>query len=349
MPLPGRRGHHTDRPPTHTGGGVRTAAIMANPASGKDIRRLVAHGSVFDNQEKVRMVRRVLLGLETAGVAQVLYMPDSYGIVERALSGIDTGLNVTPIEMPLTGGQQDTVTAAGIAETLGADVMVVMGGDGTSRAACKGTLRVPILPLSTGTNNVFPIMTEATVAGLAAGIVAGGRLPVEETCVRASLLEVLIDGEPTDIALVDAAVYDDVFLASRAVWDLEKVPRIFLSRCKPDAIGLSALGGQLAHITPEEPRGLALEISPGAAKTVTAAIAPGRFATVGIAKAVDMVPGELHPVGLSPCLVAVDGEREVEVRRGHEAAVRLTPNGPLVVDVPRVMDRARQLGLFVNP
>ena len=42
---------------------MRTAAIMANPVSGKDIRRLVAHGSVFDNQEKVRMTRRLLLGL----------------------------------------------------------------------------------------------------------------------------------------------------------------------------------------------------------------------------------------------------------------------------------------------
>lgn len=327
---------------------MRTAAILANPASGKDIRRLVAHGSVFDNQEKVRMVRRVLLGLQAAGVTRVVYMPDGYGIVPRALTAIDTQIAVEPIEMPLSGNQQDTVTAAGIAETLGADVMVVMGGDGTSRAACKGTRNIPILPLSTGTNNVFPIMAEATVAGLAAGIVAGGKLPLEETCVRASLLEVLIDDEPADIALVDAAVYDDVFLASRAVWDLEKVPRLFLSRCRADAIGLSALGGQLAHITPEEPRGLALELTGAPTMTVTAAIAPGKFATVGIAKVVDMLPGEVHPVGLSPCLVAVDGEREVEIRRGHTGAVRLSLDGPLVVDVPRVMDQARRLGLFVN-
>src|SRR5690349_24031837 len=29
-----------------------TIGLIANPASGKDIRRLVAHGSVFDNEEK---------------------------------------------------------------------------------------------------------------------------------------------------------------------------------------------------------------------------------------------------------------------------------------------------------
>ena len=76
---------------------MHTAAILANPASGKDIRRLVAHGSVFDNQEKVRIVRRLLLGLEAAGVERVFYMPDAYGIVPRALSAIDTGMDVVPI------------------------------------------------------------------------------------------------------------------------------------------------------------------------------------------------------------------------------------------------------------
>ncbi|HEY5871002.1 MAG TPA: ATP-NAD kinase, partial [Candidatus Tectomicrobia bacterium] len=40
--------------------------IIANPSSGKDIRRLVAHGSVFNNNEKVNIVRRVLLGLDAA-------------------------------------------------------------------------------------------------------------------------------------------------------------------------------------------------------------------------------------------------------------------------------------------
>jgi pyruvate/2-oxoglutarate/acetoin dehydrogenase E1 component len=64
-------------PPTVGG---TTVGIIANPASGKDIRRLTAHGSVFDNNEKVNIVRRVLLGLEAAGVSEVLYMvPDIKG------------------------------------------------------------------------------------------------------------------------------------------------------------------------------------------------------------------------------------------------------------------------------
>ena len=42
--------------------------IIANPASGKDIRRLVAYGTVFDNQKKVNIVRRVLLALTAVGL-----------------------------------------------------------------------------------------------------------------------------------------------------------------------------------------------------------------------------------------------------------------------------------------
>jgi hypothetical protein len=331
---------------------VSIAAILVNPASGKDIRRLVAHGSVFDNQEKVRMTRRLILGLTQTGVTRILYMPDAYGIVPRALSAISPDIPVDPIEMPMRGCQQDTVLAAGIMETLGAQCLVVLGGDGTSRAVCKGSTRVPLLPLSTGTNNVFPFMVEATIAGLAAGLVATGQIPWERACTQVSMLDILCDGEPVDLALVDAAVFTDVFMGSRAVWEMNKVPQLFMTRCRPDAIGLSAIGGQLLRITPEEPRGLALELGPASSRknlvVVRAAIAPGMFATVGVRRVCEMLPGESHSVGSSPCLMALDGEREVEIHRGHSAGVRLRTDGPLVVDVPRVMDLARELGLFTR-
>src|SRR5204862_7848728 len=61
--------------------------IIANPASGRDIRRLVAHGTVFDNNEKAAIVRRVLLGLEAVGIQRVAYMPEhDFGILPRALN-----------------------------------------------------------------------------------------------------------------------------------------------------------------------------------------------------------------------------------------------------------------------
>ena len=77
--------------------------IIANPASGKDIRRLVAHGSTFDNNEKINIVRRVLLGLDAAGISEVAYLPDTYGIVERAAAAATPRLSLTPLSMPVVG------------------------------------------------------------------------------------------------------------------------------------------------------------------------------------------------------------------------------------------------------
>ena len=53
--------------------------------------------------------------------------------------------------------------------------VVLLGGDGTMRAAAPGLGDTPMLALSTGTNNAFPIMMEATVAGMAVGLIATGR------------------------------------------------------------------------------------------------------------------------------------------------------------------------------
>ena len=59
----------------------------------------------------------------------------------------------------------------------GCRVFIVLGGDGTSRIVARSFPDAIMLPLSTGTNNVFPYRLEATVAGMAAGLVAAGKVP----------------------------------------------------------------------------------------------------------------------------------------------------------------------------
>ena len=88
------------------------AGIVANPASGKDIRRLVAHASVFGNDEKVNIVRRVLVGLEAAGVGLVLYMPDPNALVPRAAEEIELGAELRAVEGDFRGDARDTWIAA---------------------------------------------------------------------------------------------------------------------------------------------------------------------------------------------------------------------------------------------
>ena len=60
--------------------------VAVNPASGKDVRRLVARASVFDNQEKCAIVRRAIVGALGAGADRFAYVPDSHDIAEAAMT-----------------------------------------------------------------------------------------------------------------------------------------------------------------------------------------------------------------------------------------------------------------------
>lgn len=327
---------------------MTTVGIIANPVSGKDIRRLIAHGSVFDNQEKVRMVRRILTGLAATGIEKVVYMPDGYAIVPRAVRGVSVPMEIVPIAMELRHCQMDSTNAGRHMAEAGVSVIIVLGGDGTCRAVSKGNNTVPMLPLSTGTNNVFPYMIEATIGGLAAGFVATGQVPFDTCVYRSCRLEILKDSKIIDIALVDVAVYNDRFVASRAIWDMDKVLQIFLTRARPDSIGLSALGGQLTTITPHELHGLHLLLGDGGDKRITAAIAPGLMGTVWLKKKDIMQVGDILPVEITPCVLALDGEREVEVKKGDTIMVKLSNQGPLVIDLAETMAFSQKKRVMVK-
>jgi predicted polyphosphate/ATP-dependent NAD kinase len=319
--------------------------IIANPASGKDIRRLVAYGSAFDNQEKVRIVRRVLLGLEAVGVERVCYMPDYYGIVPRALDSLKIDIPVSPLNFDTKADQRDSTEAARIMEENGTTCIVTLGGDGTNRVVAKATIRVPILPISTGTNNVFPFMVEATVAGLAAGLVARTLVPLEESTFSSTKLEVKLDGRVVDLALVDVAVCEDLFVASRAIWEMQKVHQIFLNRAEPDNIGLSSIGGQLYPVAADEPQCLCLEFGRDG-RMVQAPVAPGIIEKVFVTKQRVMNVGEEVEIETAPSVLALDGEREVEVRSGQRAVICLAKDGPVVVDTARTMAAAMRRRIF---
>jgi predicted polyphosphate/ATP-dependent NAD kinase len=326
---------------------VATVGVIANPASGKDIRRLVAHGSVFDNQEKVNIVRRVLLGLQATGVDEVVFMPDYFGIGQRAVEGLRLSLQVSFLDMPLRANQEDSVQAATLMREMDVDCIVVLGGDGTNRVVAKGCGPIPLMPISTGTNNVFPYMIEGTIAGLAAGVVASRIVEPDRVTRSTKRLEIERGGSLADIALVDAVVYDDVFIASRAVWDVSKVREIVLARAEPSNIGLSSVGGCLYPDSLDERRGVYIKVGPGC-REVIAPIAPGLITRVSIERCRLLEFGEGVEVTHRPSILALDGEREVEVGREDHLCVRLTGNGPRVVDVKRALEEAARSGFFVG-
>jgi hypothetical protein len=322
--------------------------IIANPASGKDIRRLVAYGSAFDNQEKVRMVRRILLGLDAMGVDEVCYMPDYYGIVPKALDRLDIKAPVTPLDFALKADQRDSTAAAAIMEERGARCIITLGGDGTNRVVAKGARKVPILPISTGTNNVFSFMVEATIAGMAAGLLATDRTVLEECVFHSTRLDIKLDGEVVDLALVDVAVCGDLFVGSKAVWDMARVSQIFLNRADPGSIGLSSIGGCLHPLRADELGCLCLRIGGGEGCVVKAPVAPGVIDEVVVSEQKVMNVDEEVEIATVPSVLALDGEREVEVHRGQDARIRLEKDGPLVVDVSRTMNSAMKRGVLVS-
>lgn len=322
--------------------------IIANPASGKDIRRLVAHGSVFSNQEKVNIVRRVLLGLDAMGVEDVVTMPDDFRVCRKAQDSTQLRLQVRELDMPVFGRQVDTTRAASMMRDLGVDGLVSLGGDGTNRALVKTCGSIPLLPLSTGTNNVFPMMMEGTLAGLAAGIMARRLVTAPGCMVQRPQLDILVQDEVVDLALIDAVVCTDTSIASRAVWEIDKVRCVAVTQRLPAQIGFMALAGNLPnHRDTAVNHGMLIHLHPDA-PPVLAPIAPGLIVPVGVQAHAPLALGECIHVATGPCMLALDGEREVTVRAGEQVAIRLNPEGPYVIDPQRVLAEAAQQGIFLQ-
>lgn len=321
--------------------------IIANPASGRDIRRLVAHGSVFDNNEKVNIVRRVISALDAVGVDEVLMMPDSYAIGRKALHRISPSLTVSYVDVNTQFNQTDSIRAAEAMRTSGVACIITLGGDGTNRVVAKGCGDVPLMPISTGTNNVFPEMIEGTIAGLAAGVVAVGAVDPAQVTRRTRRLEVCSGDEILDIALIDVAIYDDLFIGSRAIWDTSKVRAVALTQAQPNNIGLSAIGGNLHRPPGTETAGLFIRTGEGGAQ-VLAPVAPGLLRQVPIASYQWLTPADTVPILETPSVLALDGEREIEVDAADELHIRLSAQGPVVLDVPATLAAAAEVEFFLG-
>jgi predicted polyphosphate/ATP-dependent NAD kinase len=325
---------------------MSTVGIIANPASGRDIRRLVARASVFGNNEKVNILQRLLLALDTVGVDEAIIMPDGFGLGPRALDGLALRhLRTGIMEMPMTGTATDSTGAAGRMRDRGVDCIVVLGGDGTNRVVAKASGNVPIVPVSTGTNNVFPAMVEGTVAGMAAGLVATGAVALEEVSYRAKRLELYFGAELRDIALIDVVTSSDLWIGTRAIWDPARVGEIVLAQAEAGSIGISSVGSCLGSLDRLDGHGMYLALGQGGIRLL-APVAPGLIAPIAIREHRIISIGESVRLDRDASTIALDGEREIEVYERPAITVQLTLKGPLVVDIRRCMEAAALSGVF---
>ncbi len=310
--------------------------IIASPAAGKDVRRLVANAGSVGDADKIALVRRAAAGAVEGGATRLLVLDDSRHLVLRALDGaVPPGVEVERLPIALTGSGQDTVRAAAALAKVDAGGVLVLGGDGTCRDVAKGWRDAPMVPLAVGTNNVFPWHGEATIAGLAAGLVASGAVALDAVASPAKVIHVAVDGDEADLALVDVVLADGHFVGAGALWRAGDIRAAVFAVTDRAAVGLSAIGAAVRPTSRAEDAGVYVRAGSGAA-SVRVPVAPGTFASVGLAEHRRLALGEAATFA-GPGVLAFDGERDHVLGPGESAVVSIHRDGPLVVDPAAVV------------
>ena len=327
-------------------------AIAANPASGRDIRRIVSAATVFNNREKQNIVERIILAGTQMGSQRFCIMPENYHFGDRIREHLCDDFHAIPEDaiyvpkLSYTNSQEDTIRFAAYAEEQGADLLVVLGGDGTSRVAAKGIKKIPLLPVSTGTNNVFPEVAEGTAAGMAAAAIASGVVSPKECTRRCKRIEIYRNGEMVDIALIDVVFSDFEYSGAKAIWSREDISRVIVTQCHPASIGFSAIPGAKFFVSDRVEYGALAECGQGA-PNMKVSLAAGAVTPIQLleARRIPLDERMVYPMEKNGIL-ALDGEREVSYRAGDEIAVVLRKNGPYRIDIRKTLELAMGKGFF---
>jgi len=327
----------------------RPVGIIANPLSGRDVRRVAARADTSTPQSKRNQVARIAIGAVAAGARRVLVLREPFRVSTSAIENLvlDAELESLDVGAKLDAG--DTARAAEAMRKEGCGAIVVLGGDGTNRAVARIWPDAPLVPLSTGTNNVFPRLVEPTTAGAAAGLVASGAVELDLVSRRAKCVRVEIADEPDDFALVDAAFLVDDHVGNLLPFEPAKLRALVLARAEPTALGMSPIGGLLQPVGAAEDGGLFVACAaPGApGRTLLAPVSAGLYRSVNVASHRRIALGE--PIELvGPGVLAFDGDRERKLGRGQRARLTVLRDGPRVIDVERALHLAAERGTFLD-
>lgn len=324
--------------------------IAVNPDSGKDIRRLVSHATVFDNNEKTNIIERVILTINQLGKHDIYLMPDRYNFASRLLKKpcfqIENEVPFQILDMETTHSADDTVEFVRRMNTLEADALVILGGDGTSRAAAKTIENIPMIPVSTGTNNVFPKMAEGTVVGMAAAALASKVADFHDCLEPTKRIEIYKENKLMDIALVDAVVTKHTFSGSKAVWDIDSITDVIVTKCHPASIGFSALLGTSIILENDDQEGAIAHISKYKADRKV----PFAAAVIESVKVSELtLISEDKPLTMImpySGMIALDGEREISFKEGETFQFCIKRNGPKKANLKKVLKKAWENGFF---
>jgi hypothetical protein len=313
---------------------MSTLALCVNPMSGRDVRRLAARATNMTFESKRDIVARVAAGADAVGVTDILVTREPFRIASAALEHMDLRANVHVLDLPISNDAGDTERAVAAFIERGCSTVVSLGGDGTNRAIVRRFSDLDLVPLSTGTNNVFPQIVEPTVAGMVAGLVAVGRVSAADgLAAPVKVLHVQLPDGRTDVGLIDAVLLADDHVGNLLPFDAARLRQVLLTRAEPDAIGMSPIGGYLDVVEAQDDCGLLLEMGPGS--SYAAPLSPGLFRTVSVASH-SRIPFDVPVLFPAPGVLALDGDRDHKLAEGG-ARVTIRRDGPRVFDIARTM------------
>jgi hypothetical protein len=303
--------------------------LVANPRSSKDIRRLTTLARVIDIEEKANIVARFLVGLGSEKGVEVVAVNDQSGLVRRAvtLAG-SAGPSLDYLAIEVEGTEGDTRRAAAVLASAGAAAFVIVGGDGTVRAAAEGWPGAPLVPLAAGTNNAFALSDEPTVVGLATALAVKN---VSDAFIPTTAVEVETIQGP-GLAVIDAVGVRNRWVGSGAIWDPGQLVEGLATCSRRTAVGITSVSAAFGPLE----SGHARHIRFGGEHSVRAVFGPGLVLDVPVKDCIDLPMGAEVAIDREAGLIALDGERRLPARGG---VVR-------VVEGPRVLDLERALRVF---
>lgn len=322
--------------------------IIVHPYSGKDLRRITSQANNIGNNEKAIKVVRMISSISQFDIEKVYLMPDNYNLNTNIASMVNQdphiALKVELLEFMPTDQPDDTITAVQMMKNLGISCLIVLGGDGTCRLVSKAEVDVPIIPVSTGTNNVYPQFWEGTTVGIAAAYIA--KNGIEYPLYRGKQIEIMINGELSDIALVDAVMTDLPYIGSKVVTDPHNVKEVIVSMCSPSFVGFSAIIGNITTCYDHDAFGYRLKLDPEGA-SILAQISPGHLQKISYSdfQKIDIDTEYINFPNYDGT-IALDGERTISFRNQDQIKFTISRKAPYKVDILKTLYHAVQNNFF---
>ena len=286
---------------------------------------------------------RIAAGADSVGVTDIFVMREPFRIASLALEHMKLRARFHILDAPIKNDSRDTEEGLRCFIEAGCKTIVSLGGDGSYRAIVNSASDIDQIPRSSVTKNVFPLSEEPTLAGIVAGLNSLGRLTEVELKSRSKVIHIE-HNSISDIALIDLVKVVNDQLGSLLPFKPRNIEKLLLTRAEPASIGMSPIGGFVDPVYQQDDAGLIVNLS-DEGRTVRVPLSPGLFGDLEVSS-VERVCLNQSVEFHGPGILAMDGDRVIELADGELALATVRRDGPFVIDVDRAMRWAAANGII---